>query len=156
MRLRFLLELLKKKLPKFWKETRLIKITKLLKEIIWKNLEMMKEKWIKLSNFSSDPKGRTLGQFVFRAIAFPYPNLLYTAGRITTALLAGVSILKTIKEVGRREERKNLRSFSPTSLSWLATSIATASPSELRFLPDKSVMVPVHHGTQTKVKTCSL
>lgn len=65
----------------------------------------------------SDPKGRTLGQFVFRAIVFPYPSLLYTAGRITTALLAGVSILKTIKEVGRREERKSLRSFSPTSLS---------------------------------------
>lgn len=147
----------KKKIPKILERNKtLIKITKLLKEIIWKNLDMMKEKWIKLSNLSSDPKGRTLGQFVFRAIVFPYPSLLYTAGRITTALLAGVSILKTIKEVGRREERKSLRSFSPTSLSWLATSIATASPSELWFLPDKSIMVPVHHGTQTKVKTCSL
>ena len=38
-----------------------------------------------------------LGQFVFRAIASPYPSLLYIAGGITTAFLPGVSIFKILK-----------------------------------------------------------
>ena len=66
----------KKKFPKILERNKtLIKITKLLKEILWKNLEMTREKWIKLSNLSSDPKWGTLvlGQFVFRAIVFLTP-----------------------------------------------------------------------------------